>query len=143
MTIDNRIENYDNVAPEIASVPVHLLISEENTSLINQVTRHIPTVKINDLKIPIKYKKDIEKAVQILKNGGCEGVFLYGSVIKGIIHERLGIDLGIIGLPNEKFLNLFTRIYMDVDTEMNVKDFNDFKEDFLNLIKSKGIVKIG
>ncbi|MDR1270750.1 MAG: nucleotidyltransferase domain-containing protein, partial [Planctomycetaceae bacterium] len=50
------------------------------------------------LNIPSKYRKDIEIATNILKNEGCQSVFLFGSLVSGKIHEDSDIDIGIKGL---------------------------------------------
>jgi predicted nucleotidyltransferase len=37
-----------------------------------------------ELNIPQKYRQDIDNAASLLKNEGCEAVFLFGSLVMGI-----------------------------------------------------------
>ena len=50
---------------------------------------------IMENKIPDNYHRDIEVAVEFLKNEGCEAVFLFGSFVTGDFHESSDIDIGI------------------------------------------------
>ncbi len=89
-------------------------------------------------KIPARYREDIRKATDFLKNEGCK-VFLFGSMVTGKIHNNSDVDIGISGLPPKKFF----RIYADLDKKMSSKvelvDF-DIHKDFYNLLNSLGEV---
>jgi predicted nucleotidyltransferase len=95
------------------------------------------------LDIPIKYRQDIENAANILKSEGCQSVYLFGSLVTGNIHRNSDIDIGIKGLPPEKFL----RVYAKLDNNLvNVVDLVDFDENdkFYDLLTSLGeVVEIG
>ena len=58
-----------------------------------------------ELNIPPKYRQDIESAANLLKNEGCETVFLFGSLVTGKIRDDSDIDIGVKGLPQGKFLS--------------------------------------
>jgi predicted nucleotidyltransferase len=94
-----------------------------------------------ELNIPSKYKKDI--ATNFLKNEGCQSIYLFGSLVTGKIHQNSDIDIGIKGLPPEKFI----RVYAKLDNNLsNIVDLVDFDENdkFYNLLNSLGeIVEIG
>ena len=62
------------------------------------------------INIPDKYQKDIEIATNLLKNEGCQSVYLFGSLVTGKIHQNSDIDIGIKGLPKGKFLDVYSRI---------------------------------
>jgi len=94
-------------------------------------------------KIPAKYQKDIEKASNFLKNEGCETVFLFGSMVSGKIRENSDIDLGIKGLPPERFFNVYSKLYMNLDNDFHLVDF-DYETDFFSLLKKQGeVIEIG
>jgi len=96
-----------------------------------------------ELNIPSKYQKDIDIAINFLKNEGCQSVYLFGSLVTGKIHQNSDIDIGIKGLPPEKFI----RVYAKLDNNLsNIVDLVDFDENdkFYNLLDSLGeIVEIG
>jgi predicted nucleotidyltransferase len=77
-----------------------------------------------ELNIPRKYKKDIEKAVNLLKNEGCKSVYLFGSMVTGKIHQNSDIDIGVKGLPAENFFKVYSKLYMDLDNRVDLVDFD-------------------
>jgi len=95
------------------------------------------------LNIPPKYQKDIETATNLLKNEGCQSVYLFGSLVTGKIHQNSDIDIGIKGLPPESFF----RVYAKLDNNLsNVVDLIDFDENYklYNLLDSLGeVVELG
>ena len=90
-------------------------------------------------KIPEKYHEDIKKANIFLKNEGCKTVFLFGSMVSGKIHENSDIDIGIKGLPPEKFFKVYSKLYVDLDNEFHLVDF-DSENDFFSLLNKHGEV---
>jgi predicted nucleotidyltransferase len=95
------------------------------------------------LDIPQKYRKDIEIAVNLLKNEGCQSIYLFGSLVTGKNHEESDIDIGIKGLPEGKFFEICARVYFSIDNDIDIVDF-DNNADFYNLLNRQGeMVEIG
>ncbi|MDR1150456.1 MAG: nucleotidyltransferase domain-containing protein [Clostridiales bacterium] len=95
------------------------------------------------LNVPSRYKKDIELAINLLKNEGCESVFLFGSLVTGKIHENSDIDIGVKGLAKEKFLDAYSRLYFDIDSKIDLVDF-DKNMDFYSMLSEIGeVIQIG
>jgi len=96
-----------------------------------------------ELNIPIKYRQDIENAIKILKNEGCEAVFLFGSLVTGKIHDNSDIDIGIKGLSPQNFFSVYAHIDKEIKNKIDLVDF-DINEEFYSLLNSIGeVVKIG
>ena len=96
-----------------------------------------------ELNIPQKYREDIENAKVLLKNEGCRDIYLFGSLVTGKIREDSDIDMGIKGIPEGKFLNLYSRLYFDFNTKIDLVDF-DTNEDFYLMLNSLGeVIQIG
>jgi predicted nucleotidyltransferase len=94
-------------------------------------------------KIPEKYQGDIKKAANLLKNEGCEAVFLFGSMITGKIHQNSDIDIGIKGLPPKKFFRVYAFLDRELSNKIDLVDF-DLHKDFYVLLDSLGeVVEIG
>ena len=94
-------------------------------------------------KIPEKYQEDIKKANVFLKNEGCESVFLFGSLVTGNIHDNSDIDIGIKGLPPEKFFKVYSKLYFAFDTKIDLIDF-DSNDDFFSMLNRVGeVIQIG
>jgi len=89
--------------------------------------------------IPVKYRKDIEKATKLLKNEGCEAVYLFGSMVTGKIHEDSDIDIGVRGFPSGIFFKIYSRLYFDFDNKIDLVDF-DTNEDFYSMLNEIGEV---
>ena len=94
-------------------------------------------------KIPEKYRADITKAANLLKNEGCKAVYLFGSMVTGKIHANSDIDIGITGLPPKKFFGVYAHLDRSLSNRVDLVDF-DFQKDFYTLLNSLGeVVEIG
>ena len=96
-----------------------------------------------ELNIPPKYRKDIENATNLLKNEGCKSIFLFGSLVTGRMHDNSDIDIGIRGLPKGKFLDVYSRLYFDIESKIDLVDF-DLNSDFYSMLNKIGeVIQIG
>jgi predicted nucleotidyltransferase len=94
-------------------------------------------------EIPLKYRKDIEIAIKLLKNEGCQSIFLFGSLVTGKIHDHSDIDIGIKGLPPKKFFRVYAFLDKELSNKIDLVDF-DLHKDFYGLLDSLGeVVEIG
>jgi len=94
-------------------------------------------------KIPEKYQNDIEKARDFLKDEGCKTVYLFGSIVTGKSHGNSDIDIGVKGLPPEKFFKAYSKLYMNLSNEIHLVDF-DCDSDFFSLLeKLEEVVEVG
>jgi predicted nucleotidyltransferase len=95
------------------------------------------------LNIPSKYQKDIDIATNFLKNEGCQSIYLFGSLVTGKIHKNSDVDIGIKGLPPEKFIRVYAKLGNNVSNTVDLVDFDE-NDKFYNLLNSLGeIVEIG
>ena len=90
-----------------------------------------------ELKIPSKYQKDIETATNLLKNAGCQTIYLFGSLVTGKNHDESDIDIGIKGLPVGKFFETCAKVYFAMDNDVDIIDF-DSNADFYSLLNRQG-----
>jgi len=96
-----------------------------------------------ELNIPSKYQKDIDIATSFLKNEGCQSIYLFGSLVTGKIHQNSDIDIGIKGLPPEKFIRVYAKLDNNLSNTVDLVDFDE-NDKFYNLLNSLGeIVEIG
>jgi predicted nucleotidyltransferase len=94
-------------------------------------------------KIPEKYREDIEKASILLKKEGCKGIYLFGSMVTGKIHQYSDIDIGITGLPAKKYFRVCADLDKATSNKIDIVDF-DLYSDFYNLLSSLGeVAEIG
>jgi predicted nucleotidyltransferase len=96
-----------------------------------------------ELNIPSKYREDIENATKLLKNEGCEAVFLFGSLVTGKIRDHSDIDIGIKGYPTGKFFRLYSKLYFNFDNKIDLVDFDSNEDFYLMLNKIGEVVQIG
>ena len=96
-----------------------------------------------ELNIPQKYQSDVETAANLLKNEGCQSVYLFGSLVTGKIHQNSDIDIGIKGLPPEKFFRVYAKLDNNLLNEVDLIDFDENNQ-FYNLLNSLGeVIEIG
>jgi len=93
--------------------------------------------------IPQKYRKDIEAAKNLLKGEGCRSVYLFGSLATGKEHDGSDIDIGIRGLPRGKFFATCAKIYLALDNNVDIVDFDKNAELYSLLDRHGEVVEIG
>ena len=96
-----------------------------------------------ELNIPLKYQRDIEVAANFLKNEGCHSVYLFGSLVTGNIHQNSDIDIGIKGLPPERFFRVYAQLDNNISSQVDLVDFDENSK-FHNLLNPLGeVIEIG
>ena len=97
---------------------------------------------INWNNIPKKYINDIRKALDLLKNEGCKTVYLFGSMVTGKIHDHSDIDIGIKGLPSNKFFSVYSKLYWNLDNNFSLVDFDNDNSLYSLLVKHNEVIVI-
>jgi len=98
---------------------------------------------MNLSRIPEKYRHDIEKATSCLKEEGCTAVFLFGSLVTGEHTDSSDIDLGIMGLPPQKYIRTYSKLNNIIKIRFDLVDFDE-NRGLYNLLHSIGeIEKVG
>ena len=97
-----------------------------------------------DLKtLPVEYQKDIETAKKLLKEEGCKAVYIFGSLLSGKFHESSDIDIGVAGLPPEKFFKVYSKLDGTMKARIDLVDFDE-RKDFYDLLNRLGeVVEVG
>lgn len=67
------------------------------------------------VQIAQPFEKDIQKAVKILKEAGCNEVFLFGSLASHSHRKTSDIDLAVRGCPQGQFFFLQGRLLLELD----------------------------
>ena len=74
--------------------------------------------------IPDKIKQDIEKGVAILKHGGCQSVYIFGSVAEGRATSRSDIDFAVRGCPASEFYDLQGKLLLELTRPADLIDLD-------------------
>jgi len=93
--------------------------------------------------IPQKYQRDIEIARNLLKNEGCQSIYLFGSLVTGKYHDNSDIDIGIKGLPKGKFFATCAKVYFALNNDIDIVDFDNNDELYSLLNRLGEVVEIG
>lgn len=94
---------------------------------------------MNEFKIPLEYREDIDKAVRILKAEGCKEVYLFGSLVEGRFNESSDIDLAIKGCPKGKFFKILGKLLLELNHSVDLINL-DRKNDFAQYIEKEGVL---
>ena len=102
------------------------------------------TIKIRSKNdFPDDYKRDIVRAIEILKNGGCSDIFLFGSIATGEYRKKSDIDLAIKGCPKGKFFHLFGKLLFELKYSVDLINL-DNQDAFARYLENKGdLIQIG
>ena len=89
------------------------------------------------LQLPKVYQKDIQKAVEILKEEGCREVYLFGSLAEGEVREGSDIDLAIRGCPKGNFFHTLGKLMLELDHSVDLVDL-DGDDAFARFLEAEG-----
>ena len=80
-------------------------------------------IQLTSLHAPDPLVLDLEKAVRILKEEGCQEIYVFGSIATGRATEDSDIDIGIRQYPKERFFRIYARLMTDIDHHFDLIDF--------------------
>lgn len=93
--------------------------------------------------IPDDYKRDIARAIEILKNGGCSDIFLFGSLASGEYSNKSDIDLAVRGCPEGKFFHLLGKLLFELKYSVDLINL-DRQNSFSQYLEQEGeLIQIG
>ncbi|SDM55969.1 nucleotidyltransferase family protein [Halarsenatibacter silvermanii] len=86
--------------------------------------------------IPRDHQDQVDKAVEILKEAGCDEIYVYGSILDKD-KESSDIDLAVKGCPPDKFFKVYSELMFALDYPVDLIDL-DRDKDFAEYLMSKG-----
>jgi predicted nucleotidyltransferase len=89
------------------------------------------------IDIPSNYKRDVERAVKILKEEGCKDVYLFGSITQGEMRKESDIDIAIKGCPSGQYFNLLGKLMIELDHPVDLVNL-DKNEDLAAFLFREG-----
>jgi predicted nucleotidyltransferase len=87
--------------------------------------------------IPADYRKDIQKAVEILKKAGIKEIYLFGSFAKKEYNENSDIDIAVVGLNPKKYYRIYGELMMNLDHDIDLIKLDDKNSRFSKFIKEE------
>lgn len=93
--------------------------------------------KYNIEKLPMSYRSDVRKAVNILVKEGCKEIYLFGSLVNGESIDRSDIDLAVTGIHKEDFFEIFGELMMSLDHPVDLINLEK-KSRFVTYLKEMG-----
>jgi predicted nucleotidyltransferase len=101
------------------------------------------TVFMEMMRFPERYQKEILAARDLLKAEGCKKVYVFGSMVTGNMQENSDLDIGISGLPPEKFFKVYAKLDQSLNTAVDLVDFDESRDFFSLLNRLNEVVQIG
>jgi predicted nucleotidyltransferase len=95
------------------------------------------------VQLPESYQKNVRRAVEILKEAGCNAIFLFGSLAAGKARDESDIDLAVRGCPKGEFFPLLGRLLLELDYPVDLVDL-DRRDAFARYLEKEGdLLQIG
>lgn len=88
-------------------------------------------------RIPSDYHRDIKRAIEILKESGCQEIYLFGSLAEGRAREESDIDLAVRGCNPDKYYQLIGKLMMELEHPIDLVNL-DRNDEFTNFLESRG-----
>lgn len=89
------------------------------------------------LEIPETYRRDLDRAVEILQDSGCSEIFLFGSLAHGRFHEGSDVDLAVRGCPKRRFFRIVGKLRRALDHPVDLVDL-DCDDLFVRYLEDQG-----
>jgi predicted nucleotidyltransferase len=77
-----------------------------------------------NLQLPQTYQENLTRAIEILQQGGCTEVYLFGSLASGKFHQQSDIDLAVRGCPSGNFFALLGKLLITLDYSVDLVDLD-------------------
>jgi predicted nucleotidyltransferase len=101
------------------------------------------TMSDHEPRIPEALREDVRRAIQMLEDGGCTAVYLFGSAARGESAGRSDIDLAIRGCPRGRFFALLGRLLMQLEHPVDLANL-DSDDPFADYLGQQGeLVEVG
>lgn len=95
------------------------------------------------IQFPQAYRKDVFRAVEILKEEGCSHVFLFGSLTAKKVRDGSDIDIAVRGCPKGSFFHLLGRLTLELDHPVDLVSL-DRQDAFACYLEDEGdLLKVG
>jgi len=88
-------------------------------------------------RIPQGYQKDIQRAIELIRESGCNEIYLFGSLSEG--NERVGsdIDLAIKGCNPDAYFQLVGKLMMELEHPVDLINL-DREDDLTRYLETEG-----
>ena len=97
----------------------------------------------HELELPDEYKKELEKAVNLLKKEGCEEIYIFGSLAKDNLNNTSDIDLAVKGCPSGKFFSILGKLMLELNVSVDLINL-DKEDNFAKFLKEEGeLINVG
>jgi len=95
------------------------------------------------LRLPERYRNDIDRAVRIRKEAGCSRVFIFGSLADSGPGNGSDIDLAVQGCPRGKFFYLMGRLLLELDHPVDLVNLES-EDPFARYLEREGrLIQVG
>ena len=72
--------------------------------------------------LSISYKRDIKKAIKIIKKNNSKEIVIFGSLVNGNYNESSDIDIAVRGLSQDKFYKVASILLFELENEFDLID---------------------
>lgn len=88
-------------------------------------------------QIPKDYQKDVLRAIELLKDSGCNEIYLFGSLIEGKVRKGSDIDFAIRGCKPEVYYHLIGKLMMELEHSIDLINL-DRADEFTKYLSMEG-----
>ena len=88
-------------------------------------------------------RDDLNRGIEILKAGGCEAVYLFGSVADGSSGLQSDVDFAVKGCPANMFYRLQGRLLLELNRSADLIDLDADAELAAFLEREANLIHVG
>lgn len=94
------------------------------------------------MTFPKIYQKDIDTAVNILKEEGCQEVYIFGSIASGDVKADSDIDIAVKGIKKGSFFKVYAKLVNALEHKIDFVDLNSNKRFTKHIFEIGDIVRV-
>jgi predicted nucleotidyltransferase len=100
-------------------------------------------VQFEQLTLPEAIREDVARAVQVLQDGGCTEVYLFGSAARGTLRPDSDIDFAVRGCPPREFFFLYSKLSQTVTRRVDLVDLDQNTPLTRHLVVENELLRVG
>lgn len=89
-------------------------------------------------KLRLRYKRELERIKSYAKKFRLKRIYIFGSFLSEKFHFNSDIDIFVEGIDYSEFLKFYALLLKKISVPVDLKIFDDLKEDMKEKIKKKG-----
>jgi predicted nucleotidyltransferase len=107
------------------------------------IMQELVKIDIVPSTVPEDMREDLQRAIRILRKGGCSEIYLFGSAASGETRADSDLDIAVRGCPQGRFFRLLGQLCWELNHTVDLVNL-DTQDLFAKyLLQEEALIRIG